>query len=415
MNEKVCLFWKPVFLSILAVFVLNSCQKEQLSSSELRVQQSPKTVVDLMQQGKMISVIDLPEPKFNLSKLPRQVASSRSANKVKVPQSLIDIVREQRELLERAINPDDFECGPTFLDPHFESILEDFTEEDFFLLNNFGTLIPILEGIFIDDIRDKDFFGYEGRFTDGIRNTFVDLRGFWDIPNDIMLSDMHGSVFKDESLVAELIQFWFVNFDEDGTEIPIFSDELALTIAQDLKEVFGSDKFDNYNHPLLTFNAIAFSGAPEIGVPKKILMGDGIMEVYAELGLGSMAERFILAHEYGHHIHFSQTIFGDNTPESTRFLELLADTYASYYASHGKGLFLHPLVLNRYLKTSFSVGDCGFDSPGHHGTPNQRARAAALGGELAKRVGIFDPKLSSDEILEIYIANFSEIIKPDAG
>lgn len=414
-KNQVSLFWKPALISMLAIFLLNGCQKEQLSSTEnLQEQQSTQRVIDLLKQGKLVSIIDLPEPTINLSKLPRQVATSRSASKVKVPQSLIEEIEEQRELLNRVINPEDFECGATFLDPYIGSILEDFTDDELSLLFNFGALIPILEGVFVDDIRDRDFFGFEGRFTDGVRNTFVDLRGFWDIPNDIILSDAHGSVFEDEVLVAELIQFWFVNFDEEGNEIPIFSDELAAFIAQDLKVTFGSDKFDNFNHPMLTFNAVAFAGIPELGMPRKIVMGDGLMEAYAELGLGSMAERFILAHEYGHHIHFSKNIFGDNSPESTRFLELLSDTYAAYYASHGKGLFLHAAVINRYLKTSSSVGDCNFDSPGHHGTPNQRARAAALGGELAKRVGIFHPTYTSDEILEIFTAAFPDIIRPDA-
>jgi len=411
--EKASLFGRPILLCLLAVFVLNSCQKEQLTSTEdLRIQQTPLKVTELLQQGKLVSVLDLPEPTFNTKKSSKRGTTSRNVDGVRVPQAFIHEVEEHKELLDRMINPADFECEPTFLNEFTSSLAQDLSEEDLDLVNNFS-IIPFFEAVFFDDIKDKDFFGYEGRFTSALRYTFVDLRSFWDVPNEVKLSDAHGTVFQNVPLVAEIIQFAFVIFDEEGnpSQIP---DEVAFAFAQQLSEVFGSDRFDNYNHPFLSFNAVYYPGSPQLGVPPTIAMGDGIMETYAKLGLGSMAERLILAHEYGHHIHVSKGIFGDNTPEGTRFLELLADTYAAYYATHGKGLFLQPLVVERYVTTSFSIGDCGFDSPGHHGTPNQRARAAALGSSLAKQVGLFDPEYSSDEILSIFIETFPALVQPDA-
>lgn len=413
MIKQSYLFRKPILICLLAVFVLNSCQKEQNASTEdLRPQQTPVKVTDLLQQGKLVSVLELSEPTFNTSILSTRGATSRNADGVKVPQAFIDFVHEHQELLERMINPEDFDCGPTFLNEYTSSLVRDLTEEDLELLNTFS-IIPFFEAVFFDDIKDKDYFGYEGRFTSAMRYTFVDLRGFWDVDNEVKLSDAHGTVFENVPLVAQIIQFAFVNFDEEGNPVPI-PGEVAFGVAQQLSEIFGSDRFDNYNHPFLSFNAIYYPGSPELGVPPTIAMGDGIMETYAKLGLGSMAERLILAHEYGHHIHISNGIITPFTPEGTRFTELLADTYAAYYATHGKGLFLQPLVVERYVTTAFSIGDCGFGSPNHHGTPNQRARAAALGGSLAKQVGLFDPEYTSQEIFEIYLAAFPLLIKPDA-
>lgn len=409
--------WKTLSLSLVAVFfLLHSCQKEQVSSSE-NIASSPAhekiSLLDWIHQGKIVSVLDLPEPKLDFSKLNKSKSSSRSANTSIQNQDLLLILEEHKERLERMINPDDFECGPTLLNDYILSTIEDFTQEDFVLVSNFG-IIPFIEAIVFDDTRDEDFFGYEGDFTSSICFTFRDLKSFWDIPTDIQLSDAHGTVFQNVPLVAQILQAFFPAIDEEGNPIPV-PDDIALAFAQELSDVFGSDKFDNYNHPLLTFNAIAFAGSPELGIPtKKIVMGDGIIEGYATLGLGSMAERFILAHEYGHQIQFAKNFPFEGTPESTRFTELMADAYGAYYSTHGRTALIQSLFLNRFTKTAFIIGDCAFDNPGHHGTPNQRARAAIFGGELAKKVGIVHPDFSSDEILELFTEAFPDLVVPDA-
>jgi hypothetical protein len=57
--------------------------------------------------------------------------------------------------------------------------------------------------------------------------------------------------------------------------------------------------------PLFTFNAYAAPGGegiPGYGKsPKPIAFGDGVLEVFARVGLGEVAPQAILAHEFGHH------------------------------------------------------------------------------------------------------------------
>jgi hypothetical protein len=65
------------------------------------------------------------------------------------------------------------------------------------------------------------------------------------------------------------------------------------------------------------------------------------------------------------------------------------------------------------VKTFYVVGDCVFDSPGHHGTPNQRARAAIFGIKLAHK----PPQwriLPSLTVANKFDAKLPEIVAPDA-
>ena len=48
---------------------------------------------------------------------------------------------------------------------------------------------------------------------------------------------------------------------------------------------------------------------------------------------------------------------------------------AAYYGTHKKGLALNKKRVADALLSFYTVGDCQFDSPGHHGTPLQRERA----------------------------------------
>ena len=61
----------------------------------------------------------------------------------------------------------------------------------------------------------------------------------------------------------------------------------------------------------------------------------------------------------------------------------MADSFASYWAVHKKGLTLNAKRVVDTLLSFYTVGDCAFDDDGHHGTPLQRERAAAWGAELA--------------------------------
>ncbi|MFM6849677.1 MAG: hypothetical protein ACKOVB_11295, partial [Terrabacter sp.] len=62
----------------------------------------------------------------------------------------------------------------------------------------------------------------------------------------------------------------------------------------------------------------------------------------------------------------------------------------------------------------FQVGDCNFDKPGHHGTPNQRLAASTWGwsvADAAQKQGHVLPSLTLDAQFE---AKLPELVAPDA-
>ena len=430
-NDEQTVTWKwmtlpLLFLAITLIFI--SCQKESITQLEAKVapdqtavEDARKKIKEMFRQNRTMSKLDL------LEKFPEKYnalqSNARSKNSPDLIKKLSEmhVIEEHKEMMAMAINPDDFICGgqPTILDDYFLSVINDInnmTEEDRFFLFNFN-IIPLFEGLFFDNDDSDESFGINDEYSSSMRKNFIDLKTFWDIPTDILLLDIKGTVFQDAQAVAQVIQFAFTNFDEAGNPIP-FSAAEALELAEALKVIFAADVFDNYNHPLFSFNAVAFSGIPELGIGKKVLMGDGLMEGHRAVGLRTIAEKFILAHEYGHQIQFANDIINDEleqTPENTRRVELMADAFAAYFMAHRKGPFLQPLIITRYAKTAFAAGDCAFDSPGHHGTPNQRRKAAELGGELASPRGLRDPSYSSEEFVELFNEAFPEIIAPDAN
>ena len=158
----------------------------------------------------------------------------------------------------------------------------------------------------------------------------------------------------------------------------------AATVA-DFMQVHG-----DLDNPLWTLDASpsAAKGRPTLhrGAPGQLIMGDGIIDAYDAIRLGDVGVRVIMAHEFGHHVQFELGVFdsGPTDPaEATRRTELMADAMAAYYGTHKKGLALNKKRVADALLTFYTVGDCQFNSPGHHGTPLQRERAADWGADLS--------------------------------
>ncbi|MEM1124518.1 MAG: hypothetical protein AAGJ18_29035 [Bacteroidota bacterium] len=416
-------FQKTLYVLLAFTLVCTSCQKENalqlaetVESPTLDAATATRKALQMAEQHGLANIFDVEgiqqlHPSANTAKI-RETAE-KAIGRFGGHQTYADY----QVLFERAINPDDFECGsPTFLDEFAAASLEGFTDEQANLL--FGNTPAIfLEALFFDDTPEDENFGINGEYNTSLRRNFINLKRFWDIPTDIILVDLKGTIFKDEALVSEIVQaFFVVGLDENGN--PIFADKaFADQYANFLKIAFSDPIFQDYNHPLFSFNAFASAGNPGLGIPNKIAMGDGLMEAYRANGLRTMADNFILAHEYGHQIQFANGYFDGvpNTAEGTRYTELMADAYGAYFMTHGRGAFAEPAVITQMVKTGFSIGDCFFDSPSHHGTHNQRSAAAAWGGNLARRKAFLDPPLSSQAFFELFLEEFPNLIKPDAG
>jgi hypothetical protein len=92
----------------------------------------------------------------------------------------------------------------------------------------------------------------------------------------------------------------------------------------------------------------------------------------------------------------------------------MADAYSTYFLTHKRGAAMNRKRVAQFLETSYQAGDCGFDDPGHHGTPNQRRRAAAFGFEIAARAQKQGHILTSEQFHDLFVAAYPGIVAPDA-
>lgn len=106
---------------------------------------------------------------------------------------------------------------------------------------------------------------------------------------------------------------------------------------------------------------------------------------------------------------------GMPTPESTRKGELMADYLAAYFCAHSKGGVFDDLEgLFQGAAAAFNVGDCSFDSPGHHGTPNQRETAVVLAVDLIASTRDNERILSTAEVVASFNEIYEDIVAADA-
>jgi hypothetical protein len=414
---------KVKFLTLLAVsFILiySSCSKESLNGStsylEIKDAKEAQTkLLTLLKEKKINSKIDLEVKRMEAEEKIKGHGALSKRNAVDKYASLAHNHEYMfyRNLIKRAINPDDYECGPTILDEYLGPIISAWTPEEAGLFFQFGFL-AFDEAYYLDNTEGEDYFGENGEYTQQIKRYDSNLRRFWNIREPILLGDAHSNIYKDVPLLAKLLQLTQV--EGEGDDAHPISAETAMEIAQLIHVVFGTDAFENYNHPLFTFNAFA-AGDPENGIPMKTVMGDGIMRAYKELGFEDVANHFIMAHEYGHHIQvfidYIPITYQYFDPEETRKLELMADAYAAYYSAHKQGANMRGNKLAKAQDAAYSVGDCFYEDPGHHGTPNQRKLAASFGILIATDEYRKNEIISMKQFYRIFNALYHHIIKPD--
>ena len=318
-----------------------------------------------------------------------------------------------QEALRDAVAPS--ECGRTLLDTYIDGLFADMTDEQFaFLVAHQDALfaVPTYDALFFGTQGDPDYaLGAQGR---QIQNTFRDLTRFWsDVESDdIQLLGMQGEVLLDADRIARTLTAMV----ETGQLAPMTAEAIAVearTVAD-----FMAAQGDFHTNPLWTLNAYAFTGEGDTdpvfaALPDKIVMGEGIVAAYEAIGLGDVGPRVILAHEFAHHIQFELGTF-DSGPadpaEATRRTELMADAMAAYYGVHKKGLALNQKRVVDALLSFYTVGDCVFDSPGHHGTPLQRQRAADWGADLAAAARPRSSVLPAAVVIETFDAALDRIV-----
>jgi hypothetical protein len=310
----------------------------------------------------------------------------------------------------RAINPDDYVCteGSPVIDVLNAELDNTLTVEPalfFAMYNRFADLVPTYEALFFQTTDTPQTFGYSGEFTKVMTKSERKVKGFWDIPSDdIQVLGMHGTMLLD---TLRTYQTYLLFGFPDAT-----SRSYARTVRDAL---LASTTMNGGNYAFWTFNSVSFRYP---GVGKKIVMGDGIVEAYAQIGFADVAPQAIFAHEYAHQIQYEKDYFDDlgavSTPEATRYSELMADAMAGYYLTHARGEALNKFRVQEFLQVFFQIGDCAFDNDGHHGTPNQRMKAAQFGFAVADEYQKQGHILTAQEFHDLFLAYYPTLIAPDA-
>lgn len=341
--------------------------------------------------------------------------------------------------IDRAIDPTDYVCNaPTAFHLWANEQVQAIDLLTLQLFSYFAVPAwPADFKILFDNDNDDEYIGTYGQLTREQVKRHKDNQRFWDVPNDdILLMGMHGADIADDAKMLPLVNIYFALQPSP----PPFSVQYVVDLVQTLIEggtinmlpLGGPPAVEvpgvpgRYNHPLFTLNAFAFTDrglGALLGVgpiPDKIVMGEGLIDALYAIGLGRNGPDYVHAHEFGHHVQFELpgAILPppplEDRPEATRRTEMMADAFAAYYSSHARGATFQAKNFADVMTAAFVVGDCGFASPGHHGTPDQRDAAAAWGGSITatqqKKGHILSPAI----LLEKFDTDFPSLVAPDA-
>jgi hypothetical protein len=310
----------------------------------------------------------------------------------------------------QVINPGDYVCPATtdvddWINGKLVATLSVEADRFFQAYDLDAANVPFYEALFFEAPSSSQSFGYSGEHTKAIEKTERQLKNFWDIPSDIDIVPMHGSVLLDVNRVAATYEFAY------GIPAPVaqfYADTMRRTLAN-------SQTMRDGNHPFFTFNAVSVGAIPGL-VGNKIVVGDGIMAAFDDIGYGDVAPQAILAHEFAHQVQFNKHFgIGGTAAERTRFSELNADAMSAFFLTHKRGATLNQKRVEEFLKVFYDIGDCQFASSGHHGTPNQRMKAAQFGFQLAHDAQKQGHLLTANEFQAQFMAMYPSLIAPDAN
>jgi len=247
----------------------------------------------------------------------------------------------------------------------------------------------------------NEYFYHDGSRTNEFKALHRNVKAFWDIPsNDIVLLGAHGRQLDDIGVLTDIYTV-LTDLDTLANVTDESPKKTALFVHNLINTTIGFD------HPLLSLNAFAASPKEDqfdddaiddkfISQYKKLLdrivIGEGLLEVFDILGYGATTPGYIYAHEFGHHIQFERDLLGINAtliqsnPFDVREIELMADAFAGYFLAHPKGGNFNTSMVHELLQDAFVIGDCVFnatENTGSHGSPNQRERATMFGTKKA--------------------------------
>jgi hypothetical protein len=232
---------------------------------------------------------------------------------------------------------------------------------------------------------------------------------FWDVSlANITLLPMTAKSFTDDEVMVPAVEWMLeVNTTEAQRIIDVVQEAMLKYPA------IGSQ------FPMWSLNAMALGSDPTmpsefVNVPA-VLMGDGFTMFLRSYRLAEAGADFVLFHELGHHLQFGMNIseFYQDGMDPARYVELLADSYAAYFAHHPRGATFQTKRILQASQTAFSIGDCYLNETGHHGTPNQRSKAVLFAAKLIDNSKEKGKKLKAAEFKAEFDAVYRSIVAPD--
>ncbi|MDR2997046.1 MAG: hypothetical protein LBU78_02885 [Microbacterium sp.] len=331
---------------------------------------------------------------------------------------------------DEALDPADYQCGPTPMRDWSAGQLAQVDPDSYnWYRTGFAGLSPDLLVQYWTLMKTpqaaKDtVFGIDGKSTNEMARTWGALQKFWDIDGSGI-----GLVQYDAKLLGSSDQAKADRlFVYDGmAKVSLLSSILLMGavevgIAQGKMDGFPGGE----DNPLFSVNSFAIDPARSgdsqdmletLGITRRVAMGEGLIQVWKDLGISDAGNRAVLAHEYGHQVQYDGNLFETDITdeaEATARTELMADAFASYFTVSKRGESLNKAYALQNFQSFYNVGDCAFTNPNHHGTPNQRYAAAEWGADVARLADDQGHILPSLEVADRFEKVLPIITAPDA-
>ena len=110
-----------------------------------------------------------------------------------------------------------------------------------------------------------------------------------------------------------------------------------------------------------------------------ICLEEKFMKQLIDSELGEAAVAFAVAHEYAHHVQFSQSKYIAKARLNTMRFELQADCYAGVILASIPNVSFNEKDIKAMITTAAMIGDQEYDSHDHHGSGENRALALRSG------------------------------------
>lgn len=320
---------------------------------------------------------------------------------------------------QAAINGEEFECDTSASQHFFSDEFQKLTPTELMLFDelfkNEVDLWPLFNIFFngqrtVASSRANEFAPDKQQGTE-YKKRLKDLENFWDVHTEnVTLYSLNGNFyFSDDEFLVPYVADFYGNYTQWAKSF--------VDLVQETMTLFPAigPSFFFYSYVAAAFPEIS---EPIFQVDNSIIMGDGIYFFLESVGLQDAGPDYIFTHEFGHHVQFGLNLTEINlvqqTPESTRYLELMADAYAAYFTHHPRGASFQTKRIMEVSQAAFGGGDCDFDFPGHHGTPKQRAKAVQFAVDLIDKVkGGKGKILKAAEFKAKFDAAYAGITAPD--